>query len=1136
MSKQSGQPTGRPLLYKGLEPYTEGDADLLFGRDEERDQLVYSLQSSRLTVLYGAKQVGKTSLLRAAVVNQLRQKSAQPSGGGCPEAAVVVFDNWSGPEIVNRLSSAINLELERIGVATTQSPDFKNSQFVERCQSWTSSLGKTGGEDGELFLLLDHFDDYLLKHPQCNTDPHSFDVEFPKVISKRGLGVNCLLAIRDDLLASLDRYHFTIPTLYDNLIRLEALNKKQARDAILSPVYVAYNRRNQDNKIGIEAELVDGVLTSCALNHSTKYQDSSDSGASPDQRFDACGLQLAMKAVWELEESRGSQTLRHQTFEKLGAVRGIADRYVKERFAALTQRERNLSARIFDHLVTPGGVGMTYQLSDLAKRVSATETELKAVIEILEHEKMVRASGFESRLAYEMAQRVLTRAVLDRVRSYDEEKIREEKRLASEIKTSSRLFSDNSQVDALRKIIKACDDWSNGVQRLLIDEQWKGDLRSTLREMLDNLAQKGQLGGHKGAVSSVAYSRDGNFIVTGTEAGRVVLWNIRSPGPMPTVYEQHKTWIWVLRASTDGKWVASGSDDGTVALWAVSGEGLAFNRSISFAEDSGASPSVRDLSFSPDGLLLAVATTDGMVRLWQLEEERILRNFKASGKAVRCVEFAPDGRCLATGGDDREIRLWDLKGNPFTGDGRRREGFHFEHAAAVWGIRFHPKGERLASCSEDHTIKIWNLKTMSEEPKLAGHTCPVLGIEFNSDGSLLASASDDGTAHLWDEKGNEIATFVHGGPVNGLCFSPDNLTLATAAADSKVRLWHVEGNRGPRSPKKFRHPNKAILLDVSFSSDGKSLATGGTDGEVQIWNEDGSVRRTLKGHSSWIISVVFHPLDPSSLATGCIDGTARMWNILEDTPRKFTPNDGKVLSVAISPDGRFLATGSEGGKICRWDLGELDDAPAVCFPSDRGSVWSIRFSPDGKWITAGCQDGSIQIRDLKGISVMQLKKVHEGQILSLGFSPDGRFLVSGSSEGRICVWDLSIQALKWFQDLGAPIWSVPFHPGGEFLASGSVDRTVCLWNLAGEKISEWSAAPVRGLAFSRDGQWLAGSCSDGTVRKWPVGNDDFESLLARATDEWEKIRPLLSPQTPASTSKGFVAKFAEVSEKATRRL
>jgi predicted AAA+ superfamily ATPase len=84
----------RPVLYKGLEPYTEEDADLLFGRDGERDRLIYSLQSSRLTILYGARQVGKTSVLRAAVTNQLRQKSKKRADSAAPESAVVVFKEW----------------------------------------------------------------------------------------------------------------------------------------------------------------------------------------------------------------------------------------------------------------------------------------------------------------------------------------------------------------------------------------------------------------------------------------------------------------------------------------------------------------------------------------------------------------------------------------------------------------------------------------------------------------------------------------------------------------------------------------------------------------------------------------------------------------------------------------------------------------------------------------------------------------------------------------------------------------------------------------------------------------------------------------------------------------------------------
>lgn len=1088
--------------YKGLEAFNENDSDLLFGRSDERDRLVYSLQSSRLTILYGARQVGKTSLLRAGVTNQLRRKTQKSSPSAPPDSCVVLFDDWSDPDVVKNLSIAIDKELERIGVERQKMPEFQKQTFIQNCESWAKCLGE--GE-GELFILLDQFDDYLILNPKANRGRGSFDQEFTNAVSKRGLPVNFLIAIRDDLLASLDRYHSTVAGLYGNLIRLEALTRNQAREAIQNPVFVAYNSKHQDKKIGIEAELVRAVLNSVSFKSDEDSRDGSDQQIAVDQPIDAGGLQLAMKAVWEWEIGHGSQTLRQETFErKLGALLGITTRYVDERFRTLSPRERRLSAKIFDNLITPGGLGVAHQLSDLAKRVGVTEAEIEALTKKLETEKMIVASGLGKSigsLRYEMAHRVLTPAVLEITRAYFAEQATERSQLLEEIARSSRLFDTTSQLDALKTIIKASEKWSAGVKSLKFGKEWEFNLRKALQRTINNLSQKGQLQGYKGAVSSIAYSRDGNVIATGAEDGSVTLWNIRDPGRSPLIDKnRHKTWIWALRASVDGKWLATGSDDSTVALWAVSDQGFEYRRSI---PDTGSSHLVRGLSFSPESSLLAIATTDGSVRVWDLEQEKVLHEFMASRQPVRCVEFSPDGRSLATGAEDGTISFWDLGGNPLSCDGGS-ESAGFKHGAAVWGIRFHPDGDRLASCSEDHCIKLWDLKHKREAQTLIGHTAWVLGIQFNSDGSLLASASEDGTARLWDQEGNQTAIFVHGAPVNGVCFSPDDLTLATAAADCKVTLWNVQKKSEPSSPKKFRHAKKPILLDVSFSSDGK-LATGATDGKVQLWDEAGQIGRTLNGHGGWIMCVVFHPLKSSFLATGSIDGTARLWNIDDDTSTTFAPGDGPVWSVAFSPDGHFLATGSGGGMICRWDLREPNDAPVQRFSSDHGSVWSVQFSPDGKWITAGCQDGSILMREFLGRDVKQLTGVHDGQVLSLSFSPDGRFLASSSSEGRVCVWDIAQKKHRWLDLDAAPIWSVSFSSNGGLLACGSVNRSVCLWNLEGEKLGVYHAeGPIRGLAFSRDGRWLAASCSDGSVRLWPTFTEKFESLLIRAKSEWGK--------------------------------
>ena len=1187
-----------PVFYKGLEPFSEDDARIFFGRTEERDRLVYSLQSSRLTILYGAKQVGKTSLVRAGVAPQLRRLCGKQCPDVIPESAVVIFSDWSELDVINNLMTTINAVLTGLGVTeeaiqgalakvmTAKHADMKQTDkpvpeklppdFLDYCRAWTECLGDGGGE---LFILLDQFADYLLSHPRLSTAAGSFDAEFARVVSTKGLAVNFLIAIRDDLLASLDRYRHSIPTAFESLIRIEALTKNQAIESIRNPLFLVQHADETCAKVGIEPELIQAVLDSARLDRDPNLPLATEGSTASDVRYDASAIQLAMKRVWDFELKRSPESrqvpelLSKAAFEELGGIFGIAMEFVETRIAEFTPRERYLGGRIFGHLITPGGMGVAYPLSDLAREVDAAEDEIKALLERLgtDGNIIARARGGTpdpGSVCYEIVHRVLTPAILDRVRKYNEHQIKEENLLESAISKALRIYEEASQLGGLNAIVAAAEDLNTGVADGLVPgkvgEKLARQVGKSVKSMLDGLCQQAELGGYTGAVTRLAFSRDGRWLVSGSEDGAVTACDLHAPKPAPKTYRdgRHSTWVWGLRVSRDGQWMATGSDDGNVLIWRFGAEGLEPAGAAELAEmPEGGSRQVRGLGFHPDDPVLAIATTDGYVHLWHLAERRRLMAFPASDEPVRCVEYSPDGRWLATGAECGRLAIWDVSGEqvpvaPWTESATR-------HDAGIWDIRWRPAGGGLASCSEDHTIKLWRFGAdgaqpgLVEEKTLAGHTCWVLGLDYSPDGEYLASASEDGTARVWDSDGNLAATYVHSGPVNGVRFlpDPDNLRLATAAADFRVRFWSLVPESRERWPRKLKHAGKAILMDVGMSADGKYAAAGATDGDVQFWDRRGRALGPLSAHTGWVMCVVFHP-DSSRpwLASGSTEGRALVWDIesRQVLAEAAEPQAGPMWSLAFSPKDRetHLATASHDGIVRIWDYGESGIAESngdenrpprcrlvACFPAEHGPVWSVRYSPDGAYVAAGYKDGSICFWPVDGRTPGTLLipankdvwidgRVHQGQVLGLGFSADGRWLASSSSEGRIVVWDLDSGEAEPIAKLRAPVWSVCFSPGGELLASGSVDRSVRLWHFDGGKVREtfpplYSRGPIRGISFERPtGDALAAACSDGTVRLWPTRCDgNLDDLLEQARTKLRECDPLIY-QGPATGPRG----------------
>ena len=240
---------------------------------------------------------------------------------------------------------------------------------------------------------------------------------------------------------------------------------------------------------------------------------------------------------------------------------------------------------------------------------------------------------------------------------------------------------------------------------------------------------------------------------------------------------------------------------------------------------------VRGVTFSPDGALLATASTDKTARLWDPATGECVRTLTGHAAGLRGVAFSPDGRLLATASTGRTARLWD----PATGE---CVGTLTGHAEAVYGVVFSPDGQLLATASDDSTAKLWDPATRDCLRTLTGHAAGLRGVAFSPDGRLLATASTDKTARLWDPAtGEYLRTIVSRmAVVCGVAFSPDGRLLVTASMDNMAKLWDPAS--GEWVGTLVGHAE--TVYGAAFSPDGRLLATASMDRTTRVWNRPAS--------------------------------------------------------------------------------------------------------------------------------------------------------------------------------------------------------------------------------------------------------------------------------------------------------
>ncbi|MDO9068720.1 MAG: NACHT domain-containing protein [Deltaproteobacteria bacterium] len=241
--------------------------------------------------------------------------------------------------------------------------------------------------------------------------------------------------------------------------------------------------------------------------------------------------------------------------------------------------------------------------------------------------------------------------------------------------------------------------------------------------------------GHRGMVSSCAFSPNGKSLISASDDKTLKLWDALT-GECLRSFSGHADRVLSCAFAPDGKSLISASLDKTIKLWdALTGECL---RSF-----SGHAETVFSCTFAPDGKSLISASDDNTIKLWDALTGECLRTFSGHAALVRSCAFAPDGKSLISASYDNTIKLWDA----LTGECLRS---FWGHAALVTSCAFAPDGKSLLSASFDHTIKLWNALTGECLRSFSGHAHGVLSCTFAPDGKSLISASSDNTIKLWD--------------------------------------------------------------------------------------------------------------------------------------------------------------------------------------------------------------------------------------------------------------------------------------------------------------------------------------------------------------------------------------------------
>ncbi|GDY31483.1 nSTAND1 domain-containing NTPase [Gandjariella thermophila] len=1068
--------------YRGLAPYGAADARWFFGRERATATLVARLadrvQRGGPLAVVAPSGAGKTSLLHAGLLPALTRGSLPAPGSA--EWPVVAFTPTAHPvtELAGRVAEATGSSVPDVLAELAAGPQ----RFAAVLRDRPTGPAPAGSR---LVLVVDQFEEVFTL---C-ADDGARRTFVTSLCAAAGTGISrhddppalVVLGVRADHYASCLAHPPLVAALQQGHLPLGPMSTAELRSAIVEPARLA----------GLELEpgLVELILA-----------DLGEDGHPPD------ALPPLSHALWASWQRRDGRRLTMAGYQDAGGVPGALASTAETAYAGLATAERPLVRELMTQLVAVPEDG-----DPVRRRVPRGDLErFGGVLAALVSAGLVTVSGGEVEITHDavlrgwprlrdwieddragrLARRRLARDAVEwHAHGRDPDLLYRGARLATAREGTAADVLPPAEREFLDASLRRERGWRGGGQgrdrlwrrlvaalaTLLVLALLAGALALRHRQRaLDQrrlalsgelAAEASMLAGQPDAAMLLAVeayhqapTREARGALLSTQAR---LFAGRLAGHQGPVYG--------AAFSPDGGLLATASADHTVRLWDV-----VQRRQV--GDFTGHTDAVVGVAFSPDGHLLASLGADHTVRLWEVASRRQVDTLPGAASRMTGVAWRPDGRALAVSGEDRVVRLWDVTAH-------RLLGALVGHADAVEAVAWSPDGRTLATAGADRTVRLWDVAGRGEIASLVGHPAAVYGVAWSPDGRTLASAGGDGAVRLWDvATRTPLANLTgHTGTVWSVAWSPDGTTLATAGDDQTARVWDVAS----RHQLVTLAGHTSAVHMAAFAPDGPLLATTSSDGTAVLWDLRASL---LVAHpSSAVFAATFLP-GGRGLATAGDDGALRLWNVTDRRQAAvLIGHTAPVRAVSASGDGRLLASAGDDGTARLWDVASR--APVATLTGHAGPVRAVAFSPDGRLLATGGDDGTARLWDVATHRLLATLTGHAGPVYAAAFSPDGETLATGGQDGTVRLWDA--EGRRELGALGRPgaVRAIAWSPEGDLLASAGDDRAITLWDMVRQRrlaTLVGHSAPVYAMAFSPNGHLLATAGADRTANLWRI--------------------------------------------------